>query len=103
VLVRGLVRGTDLPQVVRQALRIESGLNDIVVLPIVLVAIAFLQPNQSLDFTAWGLLSVDLLAFAPGAGVVVGLTSVASLEYVRRHVGVRRDYESLYSIGIARN
>jgi NhaP-type Na+/H+ or K+/H+ antiporter len=33
--------------------------------------------------------------------VAVGLVSLATLEMVRRRVGVRRDYESLYSLGVA--
>ena len=59
VLLRGLVRRRDLSSAVRQALRLESGLNDVVLLPVVLVAMAFAapsgwkklqRPRQSLDF-----------------------------------------------------
>ena len=101
VLVRGLLRGRDLPGTVKQALRLESGLNDIVVLPVVLVAIAILQNPGPFHLAAWGTLAVDLLLLGPASGILVGLAAVASLEYVRRHVGVRRDYESLYSVGVA--
>ena len=41
VLLRGLLRRHDLPGTARLALRLESGLNDVVLLPIVLVAMAF--------------------------------------------------------------
>src|ERR1044072_846464 len=40
VLLRGLLRRTDIPADVRLALRLESGLNDVVLLPIVAVAMA---------------------------------------------------------------
>src|SRR2546423_1245300 len=35
------------------------------------------------------------------AGVVIGFAGVAVLERVRRWMGVRRDYESLYALGLA--
>ena len=37
----------------------------------------------------------------PGAGIAVGLLAVAALEMIRRKTGVRRDYESIYSLGVA--
>ena len=40
VLLRGLLRSHDISAEARQALRLESGLNDVVLLPIVVVAIA---------------------------------------------------------------
>jgi NhaP-type Na+/H+ and K+/H+ antiporter len=36
-----------------------------------------------------------------GGGVVVGLLAVGALNLVRRRVGIRRDYESLYGFGVA--
>src|SRR5581483_6424831 len=38
VLLRGLLRRSDIPSTARQALRLESGLNDVVLLPIVVVS-----------------------------------------------------------------
>jgi hypothetical protein len=49
----------------------------------------------------WARLGLDLFLLGPGAGVAVGLLAVATLELVRRRIGVRRDYESLYSLGVA--
>jgi NhaP-type Na+/H+ or K+/H+ antiporter len=42
VLLRGLLRRPDLPGRARLALRLESGLNDVVLLPIVIVALPFM-------------------------------------------------------------
>ena len=42
VLLKGLLRRPSLPAGARNALRLESGLNDVVLLPIVLVALALL-------------------------------------------------------------
>ena len=70
-----------------------------VLLPVVLVAMVFATgAAQRTDFARLGL---DLFLLGPAAGVAVGLVSLATLEMVRRRVGVRRDYESLYSLGVA--
>ena len=47
VLLRGLLRRPDVPSDARQALRLESGLNDVVLLPIVLVCMILLTPNPA--------------------------------------------------------
>ncbi len=100
VLLKGLLRREDLGPA-RPALRLESGLNDVVLLPIVLVAMAFLPSSTlALDGGAGARLALELFLLGPGAGVAAGLVAIASLDLVRRRVGVRRDYESLYSLGV---
>ncbi len=44
---------------------------------------------------------MSILILSPVAGVIVGLGAVGMLELVRRRIGVRRDYESIYSLGVA--
>jgi sodium/hydrogen antiporter len=100
VLLKGLLRRPELPAAARHSLRLESGLNDVVLLPIVLVAIA-LAHGAEVGGAVWTRLGLDLLLLGPGAGVLVGLFGLATLDLVRRRVGVRRDYESLYSLGVA--
>jgi sodium/hydrogen antiporter len=46
-------------------------------------------------------MGLGLFILGPGAGVAVGLIGVAALDLIRKRIGVRRDYESLYSLGIA--
>ena len=99
VLLRGLLRRPDLPPDARLALRLESGLNDVVLLPIVLVAMACLGGGA--PGGGWGRMLLQLFALGPFAGIAVGLLGVATLDLVRRRSGVRRDYESLYSLGLA--
>ncbi len=101
VLLRGLLRRPDLPGPARLALRLESGLNDAVLLPIVIVAMA-LRGMRPLDGpAAWSQMGLELFLLGPGAGVAIGFLGVATLDLVRRRIGVRRDYESLYSLGLA--
>lgn len=101
VLLRGLLRDQELDTGVRQALRLESGLNDATLLPIVLVAMAFAGGAGEPTGTGWARLGLNAFVLSPAAGAAVGLLAVAALELVRRKMGVRRDYESLYSLGVA--
>jgi sodium/hydrogen antiporter len=101
VLLRGFLNSPNIPNAARQALRLESGLNDVVLLPVVLVAMMFLGEDASFATINWPRLFLSLFVLGIGAGVAVGLLSLAALDLVRRQVGVRRDYESLYSLGIA--
>jgi len=101
VLLRGLLKRPALHNSVRQALRLESGLNDLVLLPVVLVGIELLSRTTPLNGSDWGRLAINMLLLSPGAGIVVGVLGVSALEMVRKRSGVRRDYESLYSLGLA--
>jgi sodium/hydrogen antiporter len=101
VMLRGLIRRRGLSERVRLALRLESGLNDIVLLPIILIALPFLNAGRVVGFEEWARLGLDLLLLGPGAGIAVGLLALAALDMIRRKIGVRRDYESLYSLGVA--
>lgn len=78
VLLRGLLRRPALPNSVRQALRLESGLNDVVLLPIVLVAMEILKSAEPLTGGQWGRLALNMLILSPGAGMVVGLVGAHS-------------------------
>lgn len=101
VLLRGVLRRPALHNSVRQALRLESSLNDIVLLPVVLISIEILTSATPLTGADWGRVVVNMLLLSPGAGAVVALVGVTALEVARKRSGVRRDYESIYSIGLA--
>src|ERR1051325_2167783 len=100
VLLRGLLRRRDIALVTRQALQLESGLNDVVLLPIVVVAIA-LTGQHELPSTSFSKIGFGLFILGPGAGIAIGLIAVSALDLIRKRIGVRRDYESLYSLGVA--
>ncbi|MCI0389907.1 MAG: cation:proton antiporter [Acidobacteria bacterium] len=101
VLLRGLLRRRDIPADARHALQLESGLNDVVLLPVVIIAMAFLNQGSPLTGAGFAKLGLDLFILGPGAGILIGLIGVAALDLIRRRIGVRRDYESLYSLGVA--
>ena len=101
VLLRGLLKQPSLPSSVRQALRLESGMNDVVLLPIVLAAVALSAGGHTMTAKDLASLGIKMLLLSPGAGALVALMAVAGLEFIRRRMGVRRDYESIYSLGVA--
>lgn len=105
VLLRGALRSPALPPQARLALRIETGMNDIVLLPIVVLAMLVLHssgtttgsvPAQEISRTALG-----LFILGPLFGAVVGWVGISALVWVRKRLGVRRDLESLYALGLA--
>jgi len=101
VLLRGLLRRPDLPSAARQALRLESGLNDVVLLPVVLLAMMLAVPSDNSVAAGIGGLLLKMLVISPGVGGFIAWVGIWLLGFMRKRVGVRRDYESLYSIGIA--
>lgn len=100
VLLRGLLRRRDFSPETRQALQLESGLNDAVLLPIVVVAIA-LSGHHVESSGNFARIGFGLFILGPGAGVAIGFIAVSALDLIRKRIGVRRDYESLYSLGVA--
>jgi NhaP-type Na+/H+ or K+/H+ antiporter len=76
-------------------------MNDVVLLPIILVGMLLLRSAGGTTAGEMGRLGVGLFLLGPGAGVLAGLVAITLLERVRSRVGVRRDYESLYALGVA--
>jgi NhaP-type Na+/H+ or K+/H+ antiporter len=101
VMLRALLSRKGLDPGVRQALRLEGGMNDAVLLPMVLVGMEVLAAGHSSGAAKWARLAISILIFSPAAGIAVGLAAVSMLELVRKRIGVRRDYESIYSLGVA--
>jgi len=100
VLLRSALRSPALPPTPRVALRLESGTNDAVLLPIVVLAIAALKQPVSLSGETLGRTLTGLFVLGPVLGAAIGWAGIMMLTTVRSRIGVRRDYESLYAIGI---
>jgi len=98
VLLRAVVRSPSAPPAARHTLRIESGMNDVVLLPAVLLASAVLMHSSDVPLAVVVLRTLVLGALV---GAATGFLAVKTMEQVRRHLGIRRDYESLYVLAIA--
>jgi NhaP-type Na+/H+ or K+/H+ antiporter len=101
VLLRSLVRRPELPGDARIALRLEGGMNDVVLLPIVVLSILALQIVSGGDTPDVAPRLIGLFVLGPGLGASIGWASITLLEQIRSRFGVRRDYESLYALGVA--
>ena len=100
VMLRGLLRRPALPADTRLALRLESGLNDVLLLPVVVIAMLFLGPAAPRTTEVAGF-SAGLFLLGPAAGAFTGFVAIKLLETMRARFGVRRDYESMYALGVA--
>jgi NhaP-type Na+/H+ or K+/H+ antiporter len=101
VMLRTLVRRSSLPARVRESLRLEGGINDVVLLPIIVLSIIALSPQTGGEAPALAQHILGLFVLGPALGALVGYVAITLLEQVRKRVSVRRDYESLYALGVA--
>jgi NhaP-type Na+/H+ or K+/H+ antiporter len=104
VLLRSVLRSRALPETPRTALRMESGMNDVVLLPIVVLAMLALPTatrTHAVDSAEVARHAVGLFVLGPALGALVGWLGIILLGRIRDRFGVRRDYESLYALGLA--
>jgi NhaP-type Na+/H+ or K+/H+ antiporter len=99
VVLRDVVRDRRLPGSVRQALKIEAGTNDVIVLPLLLVLIAI--GNSEVGGAGdWLLFALKLLVLGPAAGFAVGAVGSELMSRADKRFGIRREYQALYGIGL---
>jgi NhaP-type Na+/H+ or K+/H+ antiporter len=99
VLLRTILRRPHLPPAARVSLRLESALNDVVLLPVIVAAMLFVEVGNQ----AMGKLpevALNTVVISPALGALVSFVAVRVLVAVRDQYGIRRDYESLYSLGV---
>ncbi len=96
VVLRDVARNERIPRSVRRALSIEAGMNDIVVLPILLVLIAVAN-EEAAGATEWVMLLAQVLLLGPLVGFAVGAWLMARADAA---FGISREYQALYGIGL---
>lgn len=99
VVLREIIRDKRIPRSVRQVLRIEAGMNDLVVLPVILILIAISLGNVG-SSTEWASSLGRLLILGPSVGVVVGGIGAWLLAKADAHTSIRSEYQALYGIGL---
>ena len=99
VVLRDIVRDERIPRSVRQALRIEAGMNDLVVLPIVLVLIAVLTAHAS-TAVEWVWFVARILVLSPLLGLAIGGLGAYLMGRADARFGIGREYQALYGIGL---
>jgi NhaP-type Na+/H+ or K+/H+ antiporter len=99
VVLRDVLRDPRIPRSVRRTLSVEAGTNDVVVLPILLVLIAIAQAGLG-GVTDWLVFVAQLLVLGPAAGFAVGAVGAWVMGRVDQRFQIRREYQSLYGIGL---
>ncbi len=99
VVLRDVLRDGRIPRSVRQALGVEAGMNDIVVLPIVLILIAVLKVEVG-GMLDWAQFLARLLLLSPLVGMLVGGLGAWLMGRADARFGIRREYQALYGIGL---
>jgi NhaP-type Na+/H+ or K+/H+ antiporter len=101
-LGQAVVSNPIVPARIRQALNVESGLNDGIALPLVLIfaslASATQAENSTVDWIQFGLLQVTL---GPIAGLVVGYVSAHAVKYAYRRQWFAESAEGILVLAIA--
>lgn len=100
VLLRDVLDDKRVPRSIRTTLGVEAGTNDVIILPLVLIATAIATHEQrsARDWISFGF---DLYLLGPFLGILVAVLAIQLMQVVRKRQLIRHDYESLYSIGVA--
>jgi NhaP-type Na+/H+ or K+/H+ antiporter len=99
VVLRDIVRDDRLPRSVRNALAIEGGTNDLIVLPPILILTA-VATHEAGDVGSWLGFLGELLVVGPLAGAAVGVGGAWLMSAVDERNPVRREWQALYGIGL---
>ena len=99
VVLREIVRDERIPRPVRQELKIEAGMNDLIVLPVVLVLIA-VATDQGGGAGGWVLFLFKLLVLGPVIGFAVGGFGSWIMNWMDKKLTIRREHQSLYGVGL---
>jgi NhaP-type Na+/H+ or K+/H+ antiporter len=99
VVLRDVLRDPRIPRSIRQTLSVEAGMNDIVVLPIVLILIAVLTAGPT-SAAEWALFLGRLLVLSPVIGLIVGGIGAWLMGKADARFNIRREYQALYGIGL---
>ncbi|MGH2514873.1 MAG: cation:proton antiporter, partial [Ktedonobacterales bacterium] len=99
IVLRDVVRNERIPRSIRRALSVEAGMNDVVVLPIVLVLIAIGQ-GASHGPLGWLGFLAQLLVVSPLVGLAVGGVGAWLMGRADARFSVPREYQALYGLGL---
>ena len=99
IVVRDVVRNEQIPRPVRRTLTIEAAMNDVVVLPVVLILIAVSQAALHGPLAWLGFLA-SLLLLSPVVGLVVGGVGAWLMGRADARFSIRREYQALYGLGL---
>lgn len=99
VVLRDVVHDERIPSSVRRALSLEAGMNDLIVLPTILV-LAAVGADSVGGVGEWARFLAELLLVGPALGAAVGWAGAALMAEVDARRPVRTEWQALYGIGL---
>lgn len=99
VVTRDIIRDERVPRAIRGTLSIEAGTNDVVVLPILLVLLVIAGEGGK-SAGGWITFAAQIFVLGPLVGAAVGYVGSWLMAGVTSRVAVRREYQSLYGVGL---
>ena len=99
VVLREIVRDERIPRSIRQVLRIEAGMNDLVVLPIILILIAVAR-NEVGNAASWATFLSKLMVLGPVIGLAIGGAGSWVTSRIDRRIPIMREYQALFGVGL---
>jgi NhaP-type Na+/H+ or K+/H+ antiporter len=101
-LGQAVVTSPKVPLKIRQSLNVESGLNDGIVLPIVMLFAAIVSVNsEPADQNGWLQYWVKQVTLGPLMGVIVGVVGGTALKHAKKIGYLNADFEKLSGIALA--
>lgn len=100
-LGQAVVASPRVPPRIRQALNVESGLNDGIALPILLFFISVASAVHQADYAYWLEFTTTQIILGPVAGVAVGYFGGRLVSWAERYDWVAEAFQRLVVLGIA--
>jgi sodium/hydrogen antiporter len=100
-LGQAVVTNPVVPERVRRALTVESGLNDGIALPVVLLFASLTADTMSADSADWIVFGFKQLALGPVAGIVVGYAGAKALIWAQNRGLTSPTYEGIGALALA--
>jgi NhaP-type Na+/H+ or K+/H+ antiporter len=102
-LGQAVVTSAHVPLRIRQTINVESGLNDGIALPPILICIAFLSDSngQTIDTRYWGMFTLKQFVLGPAAGAAVGWLGGWLVDKSSKKGWMNHTFQMLASLAIA--
>lgn len=100
-LGQAVVSSSRVPVRIRQALNVESGLNDGVALPILLFSVSLAAAAEGLDYIFWGRFAATQIILGPLVGVAVGYIGGWLVFWSENREWMAESFQKLVALGLS--
>jgi len=100
-LGQAVVNSTRIPACIRQAINIESGLNDGICLPILLLFFSLAEETTDSDAAYWFKFASQQIVFGTAIGIAVGYFGIKLITYSLRKQWMTDSFEYLAVLGLS--